>query len=55
MRELTTKATIFLVLAVIGLMFAIYSINAKNYILLTVSILFAAVGADNVFCNLKKQ
>lgn len=49
----SSKAIIFLILAIIGLIFAIYSIKAKNYILLTVAILFFAVSADNIFCNLK--
>lgn len=53
MRKFTTKAIIFLFLSIIGLVFAVYSIKIRNYILLTVAILFAAVSADNIFCNLK--
>jgi len=53
MKKLTPKAVIFLILALIGLFFAFYSIAAKNYILLIVAILFTTVSADNIFCNLK--
>ena len=53
MKRLTNKALVFLALSAVGLAFALYSIKAKNYILLVVSILFAAVSADNIFCNLK--
>ncbi|MBI2657776.1 hypothetical protein HYX08_03730 [Candidatus Woesearchaeota archaeon] len=53
MRKLTKKAAVFLALSAIGLAFAVYSIKAKNYILLAASILFAAVSADNIFCSLK--
>ena len=55
MKTLTTKASIYLILAVIGIISAIYSIKIKNYILSAVSILFATVSADNIFCNLKKM
>ena len=55
MRRLTNKAFVFLALSAVGLAFALYSIKAKNYILLIVSILFVAVGIDNIFCNLKKN
>lgn len=54
MMKLTKKAAIYLSLAIIGLIFAVYAIKAKNYILLAASVLFAAVSADNIFCNLKK-
>lgn len=52
MKKLTAKASVYLALAIIGLAFAVYSIKAKNYILLSVSIIFAIVSADNIFCNL---
>ena len=54
MTRLTKKAAIYLVLSIIGLIFAVYSIKAKNYILLIVAVLFTAVSADNIFCNLRK-
>jgi len=54
MARLTKKAAAYLVLAIIGLIFAVYSTKARNYILLVAAILFAAVSADNIFCNLKK-
>ena len=54
MERLTKKAAAYLVLAIIGLIFAVYSTKARNYILLVAAILFAAVSADNIFCNLKK-
>ena len=53
MKKLTAKATAYLALAVTGLAFAIYSIKVENYILLVVSVAFALVSADNVFCNLR--
>ena len=53
MKEFTPKAAIFLILAVMGTVVAVYSIKIKNYTLLAVAILFAAVSADNIFCNLK--
>lgn len=53
MKKFTAKATIFLILAITGLLAAIYSIKMQNYILLAAAVLFAAVSADNVFCNLK--
>ena len=53
MKKLTKIASIYLILAIIGASFAIYSITIKNYILLAVAILFAFVSADNIFCNLK--
>ena len=53
MKKLTKKAAIFLVLTIIGIIFATYSFKIKNYFLLIVAILFAAVSADNIFCNLK--
>lgn len=52
--KLTQKASAYLILSIIGLIFAVYSIKAKNYILLVIAILFAIVSADNIFCNLKK-
>lgn len=55
MKKLTAKATAYLILAIVGLAFAIYSIKVKNYILLAVSAIFALVSADNIFCNLKKR
>jgi|GEM_PF-3970869 hypothetical protein len=54
MKRLTAKSSAYLALAIIGIAFAAYSIKAKNYILLPISIVFAAVSADNIFCNLKK-
>ena len=53
MSKLTKKSAVFLLLAIIGLIFAIYSVKVKNYILLAAAILFALVSADNIFCNLK--
>ena len=53
MRKLTIKSIIFLVLAITGVAFAVYSLKIKNKLLLVVSILFALVSADNIFCNLK--
>lgn len=55
MKRLTAKASLYLALAIIGLAFAIYSIKVKNYILLSVSIIFAVVSADNIFCNLEDK
>ncbi len=54
MKRFTTKAAIFLILAIIGVIAAVYSIKMQNYTLLAVAILFAAVSADNIFCNLGK-
>lgn len=54
MTRLTKKAAAYLILAIIGLIFAAYSIKAGNYILLVAAILFAAVSADNIFCSLKQ-
>ena len=53
MKKLTAKSGIYIALAVAGLAFAVYSVKSKNYALLAVSILFALVSADNIFCNLK--
>ena len=53
MKKFTKKAAIYLILTIIGLIFAVYSIKLKNYILLVVAILFVLVSADNIFCNLK--
>ena len=53
MKKFTIKSTVYLILAIIGTIFTIYSIKVKNYILLIVAILFAIVSADNIFCNLK--
>lgn len=53
MRAFTPKAIIFLILAVIGLAAAVYSVQMSNHILTSVAILFAAVSADNIFCNLR--
>ena len=52
--KLTKKASTYLILSIIGLVFAVYAIKAKNYILLVIAILFVFVSADNIFCNLKK-
>ncbi len=52
MKTFTSKAKIFLLLAITGLIIALYSIKIKNYILLAAAVLFAAVSADNIFCNL---
>ena len=54
-KKFTAKSTIFLLLAILGLVFAMYSIKIKNYILLAASVLFAVVSADNIFCNLRKK
>ena len=54
MTRLTKKATLYLILSAIGIIFAIYSIKADNYVLLAAAILFAAVSADNIFCNLRR-
>ena len=55
MKQFTAKSTIFLVLSAIGVIFAVYSIKTKNYILLAVALLFAFVSADNIFCNLREK
>ena len=52
MKKITAKSSVYLALAIIGLAFAVYSIKVKNYILLLVSIIFAVVSTDNIFCNL---
>jgi hypothetical protein len=54
MKKFTKTAAIYLVLSIIGIIFAIYSITIKNYILLVIAILFAFVSADNIFCNLRQ-
>ncbi|MBI2650649.1 hypothetical protein HYX04_05040 [Candidatus Woesearchaeota archaeon] len=54
MRKFTAKAAIFSILAVIGIAVAAYSIKVQNYMLLIAAILFAAVSADNIFCNLRR-
>jgi len=54
MKKFTIKAAIFLILAAAGAIVAAYSINVQNHVLLVAAILFAAVSADNIFCNLKK-
>ena len=53
MKKFTKMAAAYLILAIIGIAFAAYSIKVKNYILLIAAGLFAAVSADNIFCNLK--
>ena len=55
MKRLTAKSTVFLVLAILGLVFAVYSFKIKNYALLVVAVLFALVSADNIFCKLKSK
>ncbi|MDP3765882.1 MAG: hypothetical protein Q8R04_05195 [Nanoarchaeota archaeon] len=55
MKHFTQRATIYLILAIMGLIFSIYSLKIKNYILLIIAILFTAVSADNIFCNLRKE
>ena len=55
MKKFTAKSTVFLIFAIIGVLAAIYSIKVKNNILLVAAVLFAAVSADNIFCNLKKK
>lgn len=55
MKKFTTKAFIFLFLSIMGIAFAAYSIKIKNYTLLVVAILFAAVSTDNIFCNLRDK
>ena len=55
MKRLTAKSIVYLVLSIIGIAFAIYSIRIKNYILLIAAILFALISADNIFCNLKSK
>ena len=55
MKKFTKTATVYLVLSIIGIAFAVYSITVKNYILLVIAILFAFVSADNIFCNLKER
>ena len=54
MKRFTTKAAVFLILAVIGVIVAVNSVKMQNYLLLAVAILFAAVSTDNIFCNLRK-
>lgn len=54
MTMLTKKAAIYLVLSMMGLIFAVYSIKVKNYILLVIAVLFTAVSTDNIFCNLRR-
>ena len=55
MKKFTAKSVAFLILAVIGMLVALYSIRIKNQILLVAAVLFAAVSADNIFCNLKDK
>ena len=55
MKKLTSKAFVYLALAVIGLAFVAYSARIKNYFLLAISAIFAFVSADNIFCNLKSN
>ena len=55
MRKFTIKAVSYLILAIIGLIFAVYSIKIENYSLLIVAILFAGVSTDNIFCNLREE
>ena len=54
MTRLTARASVYLMLAIIGAFFIIYSVNIRNYTLLAISVLFAFVSADNIFCSLKK-
>jgi len=55
MKKFTTKAAVFLIFAIIGVLVAVYSVKIENHILLAAAVLFAAVSADNIFCNLKKK
>ncbi|MBI2658984.1 hypothetical protein HYX05_02675 [Candidatus Woesearchaeota archaeon] len=55
MKKFTPKAMIFLILAAIGAAVAAYSIKVQNHVLTIAAILFAAVSADNIFCNLRKN
>lgn len=54
MTKFTAKARLYLALAIIGIIFLVYSIKIRNLILLVASVLFAAVSADNISCNLRK-
>ena len=55
MKKFTARASVYLILTLIGAMFAIYSIKLMNPVLLIVSILFAVVSADNIYCGLGKN
>lgn len=55
MRKFITKAFAYLVLSIIGAVFSIYAIQARNLVLLIAAVLFAIVSADNIFCNLKDK
>lgn len=54
MRKLTARASVYLVLAIIGILFALYSIKLENYALLVIAVLFAFVSAENIFCSIGK-
>lgn len=49
------RALVYTVLTIIGVIFIVYSIKLKNYILLAAAVLFAFVSADNIFCSLGKN
>ena len=51
--KLNKRASIYLILTLIGIAFAFYSIKIKNYFLFVTAVLFAIVSADNIFCSLK--
>lgn len=53
--RLTKRGYTYLVLTTIGVVFTIYSIQVKNYILLIIAILFTLVSTDNIFCDLGKK
>lgn len=55
MKKSTRTAALYLILAIMGLAVAVYSLKAKNYVLLLVAALFSVVSTDNIFCNLNKR
>jgi len=52
MKQFTLRSYIYTALALIGISFSVYAGIMGNKILLGVSVLFALVSIDNIFCGL---
>lgn len=55
MSRITARPVIYSALSIIGIVFVIYSIIAKNYFLAVISILFAGTSAYNIFCGMTSK
>ncbi len=55
MSILAPRASLFIVLAIAGILVSFYAAKIHNTILLIAAILFTIVSADNISCSLKKK